>query len=223
MAFIPALIAGLGGLGGLFGSKTQQQQTSTQNQQSGSTSNTSGLNVNTPQLNPVASSGYEQLSSLFQNLLGKDPDLSGYQAQQTGNINNLANQQQQNEQEILAAKGITGPAAATGAANVESQRVGSITNLQQQIPLLANQLQQQTAGNFLNVIKGMPVGNVTQTTGIQGQNSFSSQQGTGTQNNSQNPLAGLFGGLGNLLASLYGSGAFNSQNGSPGGVPNGSN
>ena len=208
MAWVAPVLTGLGGLTGLFGNRPQIQKT-TSNTQGGSVNNTTFGNWSqqTPQLNPLAGEGYKAISDKYMNLINTDPNLSGYQAQQSGQINNLADIQRRKMQEELAARGISGPAAATAEGNIESQRFGNLTNLNQQIPLLSRQLQENTLGAAGSFYRGMPVGQYNEATGNQttGSNQWNSQQGTSTSPGNQ--LGGLFGGLGDILAMLYGRGA----------------
>jgi hypothetical protein len=170
-----------------------------------------------------------KLSSAFSNLTTA-PDLTGYQAQQTEGINKNSQLQGQAQQEALAARGLsTSPVAGAVAAGNESQRVGQISNLQASIPLLSNQLSlaNLSAGNsyLANAPKtsattGTQTGSTAQTgtsDQTQSTNQTGSQTGSGgsttlansnTQTTQQQKagggLGGLFGGLGSVLAGLFG-------------------
>jgi hypothetical protein len=218
MAWVAPIIAGLGALGGVFGSKQKQQQSGFQNQQGGSVTNfgtTSGTTTGstvTPNINPLAAGGYQAISDKYMDLLNKDPNLTGYQAEQTEQINRQSDIQKQQLRENLAARGITGPAAETAIANAEAQRFGSTINLSNKIPLLARQLMENTMGNAGGFYHGIPVGQTTAGTttsttgGTTGQNQWGSTQQGGTVTTGVNPLSGLFGGAGNILALLSGMG-----------------
>lgn len=200
--------------------KTSQQGTSTGT----TTGTTTGgyANANDADLSGKLSQAFSQLT--------KAPDLSGYQAQQTEGINKNSEFQGQAQQEALAARGLsTSPVAGAVAANTEGQRVGQISNLQASIPVLSNQLAlaNLSAGNsyLANAPKtstnvGTQTGSTAQTgTSDQTQNTNQSgvQTGVGstatTNNSTQNTqqqqksgggLGGLFGGLGSVLAGLFG-------------------
>jgi hypothetical protein len=207
MAWVAPVIAGLGALGGLFGSKQKQQNTGFQNQQAGSVTNSGFQNWQENTLNPLAGAGFTAVSNKYMDLMNQDPNLSGYQASQSEQINRQSDIQKQQLRENLAAKGITGPAAETALANAEAQRFGSNIQLSNQIPLLARQLMENTVGNAGRFYQGIPLsgtsasGNTTT-----GQNQWGSTQQGGTVTTGVNPLSGLFGGAGNILALLSGMG-----------------
>jgi len=199
--------------------------TSQQGGQSGTTSGTTTGGY----ANPLDSGLSNQLASAFSNLT-KAPDLTGYQAQQTENINKNAGATDQAQQAALAARGLsTSPVAGAVAAGNQANRVGQVTNLQQSIPLLSNQLAlaNLSAGNsyLANAPKtsattGTSSGTNFQTgtsqqTGATSQTG--SQVGTGTTNQNQTSnqttnskessgggVGGFFGGLGSVLAGLFG-------------------
>lgn len=137
-------------------------------------------------------------------------NLQPYQAQQTQLINQGSNNQQQNVDANFASRGLsTSPAAASAAANIQAQRQGAITNLNQQIPLLQNQLTGTNAGVINNILSSLPrVGSTTgSTSGTTSQSGSSSQAGNTNQNVSTSQgggAAGLFGGIGAALAGLFG-------------------
>lgn len=230
---VNAIVAGLGALSGLFGKKTTQQQQQTSNSASqtqntntniannASTSQTNQItgNTNTPNIDPTTQALLEQIKSGYASQLGTDTDLSGYAANQTEGINNQSQLQQKALSESLAARGITGPAAATAIANADAQRFSGITTLKNSIPLMAQQLQQQklqAAGGFANsTLQGSTqsgfnnTGNNTSSQQIN-QNfgttdTQSNESGTGSSSgNSGGGIGGLAGGLGPILAYLYG-------------------
>lgn len=139
------------------------------------------------------------------NQLSSNTNLQPYQAQQTQNINQQANSQSANVNAEEAARGLaTSPAAATAAANIQAQRGAAVTNLNQQIPLLQNQLTQQNSAAIGNILSILP--KVGTTAGTTGQTSSSNQTGT-TQQQVQTQqgggLAGIFGGIGQALSNLF--------------------
>ena len=229
MAFVPALLTGISALGGLFGNRPQQQQTGGAQQQTGYQSTSGVANATTTGgqqattnvnqlLDPRAAQGYDALTHKYLDMLSSDPNLAGYQAGATTDINRLADIQKKNTAETLAARGVTGPAAAAALNSVESQRIGQVSQLHQQIPLLVRNILQQTMNDASAFFGQLPrnqqttsdvatqqanqafQNNVANTTG------YTSQQGT--VNTPGNMLGGLFCGAGNALSLLYGLGAF---------------
>ena len=194
MGFVAPLIAGLTGLGGLFGNRGQQVQQNQNLNQTGSQTGTT-----TPNLDPRASGLYDQLLNHYQSLLGNQ-DLSGYQAGAIGDINQTSDIKRKAMEQMLAARGIQGPAAANTLGNVENQRFSNITQLNQQLPLLQSQLSQQALTSGQGLFGAMPYGSSQQ------QNTTNEQRAVNTTKNPGNMLGGLFSSLGPILAQLYGSG-----------------
>jgi hypothetical protein len=152
--------------------------------------------------------------------------MRGYQAQQTQSINRNADLQQQSVNNIMAAHGLsTSPAAGTAGAGVESQRFGSITNLNEGLPLLQNTLNLQNLGAAGQFAATIPHGQTTTGTGTSFSNEIGTQGttstgtstgtstslGTGTQSgNAQSSslgsagggVGGALGGFAALLAAL---------------------
>lgn len=209
MAWAPALIAGLGGLGGLFGNRKQtQQQTSRFNNLNRSNISGSQTGQVHTELNPLAGAGYNTLAAQYQKMLGQDPDLKGYEANQFSDINRQSSQLGETQQGLLASRGITGPAALNAQTGLDNQAFAQKIGIHNQIPLLAQQMQQNLMGQAGGFFNSIPTD--TYTTGYTSGASEENQTGesTGTQTNPGNMLGGLFGGMGNLLAFLYGRGAF---------------
>jgi hypothetical protein len=211
MAWMMPVAMGLSGLSGLFGSKQKQQQAGQQsNVQNSSQYQSSQM---APNLNPLAEQGYGAISDKYMGLINQDPNLSGYQAQQSEGINRAGDEQERQLRESLAARGISGPAAETAVANARSQRFGQQVQLQQQIPLLARQMQEQTLGNAGQFYKGIPVGQANW--GTSGQSGYGTTNQTGQITTGVNPLSGMFGGMGNILALLSGMGQGGGGSNSP--------
>jgi hypothetical protein len=178
----------------------------------GSQSGTTSSNLSTGQNvsgNSTTSSGYgsagttaiAQLLPLISKL-ATNTNLAPYQAQQTEAINNASNANANNINADLASRGLSrSPVASTAMANNNAQRIAATTNLQQQIPLLQNQLTQQNSGAIASILSQLP----KTTTGTTGQTGTTTQSGSTAQNvnsSSGGGIAGLFGGLGAALASL---------------------
>lgn len=241
MSWLSALLPILSGVGGLLGG---QPQTTTQNGSSTSTTGgqtnttnvgnqtntSSGTTSNTPVLNPTAQTLLNQLSSTYSGLLSQDPNLTGYQSQGENQINNNSQIQAQNAAETNAAKGVSGPAAATSQNSIDAGRIGQITNFQNSIPLLKQQMTQSLLGTGQGLFSSIPTGSTGTTSGLSTGNTLNTSQGStesqtaGTQTGSSTTpntgLAGLFGNLSTTLAGLFGgqsngNGGFPSQTGQP--------
>lgn len=145
----------------------------------------------TTQLTPEQIALLSSLNGQYTNL-NTDPDLSGYEAGQVSDINHQSNLHMQALQENLAYRGITGAAEANAEANVDSQRFGDITKLHQSIPLLRNQIQTQNLNTGIGLFGAQPRNVSTSTTGT----------------TSANKLGGGISNAANVLAYLYGKGAF---------------
>jgi hypothetical protein len=144
-----------------------------------------------------------QLLPLISKLAG-NTNLAPYQANQIEGINQQARNNTEAVNSDLAARGLSrSPAATTAIGNINAQRSGAITNLNQQIPLLQNQLTSSNAGTINNILNSLP--RTTSQTGTSSQGGSSSQTGNTSQNiNTQQGggIAGLFGGIGAALANL---------------------
>lgn len=134
-----------------------------------------------PALNPLRTStinGY--LDSL------KDPNLTSYEASGVGDINKSADSQRRLAEETLAARGVSGPAAATAINNVDANRYSDVLKFRQSVPLLATNLRNQALQNASGFINSSPRNTEVNTSG--------------------NVLGGALGGTTELLAYLYGLG-----------------
>lgn len=144
-----------------------------------------------------------QLLPLLSKLTGST-NLAPYQASQIQGINQQANNSTEGVNADLAARGLSrSPAASTTVGNINAQRTGAITNLNQQIPLLQNQLTQSNANTIGGILNMLP--RVSSQSGTTNQSGISNQSGTTNQNinsSSGGGVAGLFGGIGAALANL---------------------
>lgn len=158
--------------------------------------------------------------------LTKAPDLTGYEAQQAQQINSNSKLAGDAQQEALASRGLsTSPVAGSVAATQEGSRIGQISNLQASIPLLSNQLALSNLGAANSFLANAPKTSTTSGTSSQqgttqqsqSTNQSGTQSGSGStaiNNTSQSNTAsnqkagggagGIFGGLGSILASLFG-------------------
>lgn len=204
-AALPFITTALGALGGLLGNRPSTTTQSGTSNTTG-TQNTSGSSLITGSKGPAGDYLNSDLITKYLAMLNQDPDLSGYRAGGIGDINRLADVRNRNINETMAAHGISGPALGTSLINSENNRTGDITKFSQGIPLMAQQLNLgnlNAAGNFA---AGLPESQMTNFNNTE--NSTQNTQQTGNVNQPGNMLGGLFGGAGNMLAYLYGNGAF---------------
>jgi len=116
------------------------------------------------------------------------PSLGGYVAGQTANINAAADAQSKAVDAIMASRGLsTSPVAATAQGGVQQNRINQITGMQQQAPLLLNQLQLANLAGASNLFGQLPKG--TTTTGTQAGTSTQTQTGTQTGQQTGSTLA----------------------------------
>lgn len=206
----------------LLSTLSQIQGTQAQ-QQAGTTTGTS--------TGGYATSGATNLSTNLAGAYGaiaQPTNLAPYQSQQIAQINQNSNATGQAQQAELAAKGLsTSPVSGAVAAQTTAQRTGQITSLDESLPLLQQQLTLQNLGAGTSYLAGAPKTQATggtttgTTTGQTSQTGTTSQTGNTSESGSQNTnvnststtqqnqetgggLSGLFGGLGSVLASLFG-------------------
>lgn len=114
----------------------------------------------TPTLSPESTALMNQLIQRYS--AQANPSLTGYQAQQTQGINANADIQSQAVNNIMASRGLsTSPVAATAAAGVEQNRANQITSMQEQLPLLQNQLNLQNLAGATQLFSTLPKGQTT--------------------------------------------------------------
>jgi Chaperone of endosialidase len=218
------ILGGIGGtLAGLFPTPSNSQQTNwgqgTQNSSSsGSSSSNSSSSLNsllqllqtisgtstaaqsgttstTPNLSPGNQQLIDQLTRSYSTLT--NPSLTGYGAQQTSSINANSNAQEQAVNALMASRGLsTSPVAGTAQAGIEQNRVNQIDSMQQQLPILQNQMNLQNLGAASSFAASIPKGSTT-TTGGQStqsneQTTESSQQQQQQQQQFQNMWQNLF-------------------------------
>jgi hypothetical protein len=133
----------------------------------------------TPTLSPESAAFMNQLIQKYTTQTA--PSLTGYSAGQTQGINANAGLQHQAVNNIMASRGLaTSPVAATAEAGVEQNRVNQITNMQEQLPLLQNQLNLQNLGAATQFFNTLPRGQQTAQIGTQQQTGSGTQTGTST-------------------------------------------
>jgi len=234
---------GLGALGGLFPDtgSTKSQSTGSQvstgntalnsssqfqnflnflNTMKGTTTGSgTGTTTTTPNLTPQMQAYLNQLIGRGANLTA--PSLTGYQAQQTQNINQNADLQRQAVNNIMATRGLaSSPVSATAEAGIEQNRINNITGMQEQLPMLRNQMDLQNLAQSSQIANMFPMlaGATQQTQQAQTQDTSQTQTGQqdtsgfaqswqnifnfmqGFQNNWQNQQTSQGGGLGGALS-----------------------
>lgn len=219
---LPIAMAGASGLAGLFSGRPQTQTSTTQSQKeyydwlsnvlSGNTSQeTSGWEAPTYD-ETQAGARDEILRMLMQRAIGS-MDMRGYQAQGLREINANADLQRKALQNLMASRGLGySPVAANAFGQGEAGRLGQAVQFTNQIPLVQNQLQGQSINDLANFWSKIPTGRMTGGTqygtswqaGDQIRRGTESGTSTTTGQESGNRLSGLFSGLGQALAAIYG-------------------
>jgi hypothetical protein len=151
------------------------------------TTGTTAAGTTTPNISPQAQALINQLTQKYMTL--QPPSMTGYGAQQTANINAGANAQEQAVNNIMASRGLgTSPVAATAQAGVEQNRVNQITGMQQQLPILQQQMNLQNLAQAGNFAASIPYGQTTgqTTTGTTSQDSTQNTTGTSEQQSTNN-------------------------------------
>lgn len=149
-----------------------------------SLSELSSTSTTNPNLSPEHQALINNLISKYSALTNKPVDMSGYQTQQTQNINRNSNLSKQAVDSVMAARGLTtSPVSGTSDANIEASRVSQINNMAQGIPLLQNQMENQNLQGAVALSNSIPHGSTT--TGFQSQSGTQQGSQTGTQSGSQ--------------------------------------
>jgi len=197
---VPLAISGLGALAGSFGNKPQKTTTDSSNI---STGNFQQSGYTAPVYDPATQELRDTLTSQFKGLA--TPDLSGYAASGIGQINNNSDIRTRALQNSLAARGLSNsPIASIAPALSQSQRIGDISQFQNNLPLLQQQLLLQNLNAGAGYLKGLPIGQSTTSSGA----NYGTQTGHSVQTGTGNQAAGGLAGLATTLAGLYGKGAF---------------
>lgn len=177
-AALPWLVPAAASLfGGILGNK-KQTQTST--------------STTTPTLDPAYGPIQSMLLQQIQQRMTNPSKLpSGYEAGQISSINNTYNQVGQSLDNRLTARGLgTSPVAGAGAATLEAGRGGDIVRMQQGLPLIERQMQNDDLAQAMQML-GYGRGTTV----------------TSTATTPSNMLGGAATSLSSMLAYLYGKGA----------------
>lgn len=191
----PVIGAGISGLAGLFGGGKQQETKSSKDETQTQNYSQSGTSATTANLNPFQ----QQLAQLFTkgaiDSYNTGTNLAPYSSAGLQGLAKQGDTQSKIISNILAQRGLSySPAAATGQIMNTMDIGGKMSNFLSGIPLLAKQLQQQGLDNMMKAFSTQPITTSTATTGT-GSSTMTDKM-TGTNVQSGNPLAGLFGGIG---------------------------
>lgn len=144
---------------------------------------TQGTSTSIPLLSPETSAFLANLMGRYSSLTS--PSLTGYQAQQTQNINASSDAQQKAVDAIMASRGLsTSPVAATSAANIQQNRLNQINQVKENLPILQNQLDLANLGAATSLFSVIPKGTygITSGTSDTSQTGGTTQQQSGTTN-----------------------------------------
>jgi hypothetical protein len=166
---LPLALSGASFLGGLFGNHRSQTTTNP--------------------IDPAYSGIQSALIPMIQKRLANSADLSGLRA---GNVSAINQDYAAGEKALtnrLTARGLgSSPVAGAGIASLQRARVGSIASMDQKLPLIQDQMQQDALQQALVAI------NASRPQKVEG--------------NIGGGAGGALGGLGGMLGFLYGQGAF---------------
>jgi len=193
-----SLVAGLAGVAGAFPNSGTQTTNS-----SGTSNTTANSNFNgssTPILSEENQALLHQLTNQYSHLAQVGVNLQPYQQQQEQQINRNSGLASRASMEALARRGLSNsPVAGTVAANQEGNRINQITNFQQGIPLLANQLNLQNAGAAGQFAASIPHG-TSQTGNTDSTSNTATTNNSTTKTSSGGGAGGFLGGLGKALS-----------------------
>lgn len=227
-----AILQALGALSGAFtntpttvtnnGTTLNNATTNTNsNTNTNNTTTNNGTVTTTPNLNPTAQNLITEGGNLAASL-SSDPNLTGYLANQESQISQSTIDQENALQSELAAHGITsGAASVAPILNAENQKFAQDVQLQNQIPLLAQQLNQQDLSAIQSFLNAIPEGvtqntnNTSNTTGTSSTQGTSNTQGVQQNNNTQvtsgNMIGGALTGLLSIIELINGLNGGNSK------------
>lgn len=192
---IPALLGGLGAIGGGLGNR--KQQTKTDSTQSGSF-DTSSSPLYDPTTLGVRDNILARLLSRNEAVpdFTKEYELGGLENINTGNESLM-----RNVDRILTQRGLNrSPVGANASLQGMINKLNQGVQFRNTLPLLQRDIETNELDRLTNFFSGLPVGQRTSGT--------STGTSSGTQEQPGNVLGGLFGGGSSLLGLLYGLGAF---------------
>lgn len=194
-------VSGLGGLGagiaGGMGGTTTTKGTNTTN----GTSSQNGTFNTTPVFDPATEGLRQQLIKSVLGNLGTDTDMSGYLSGALQTNNQGFDAAKTALGQTLAQRGLTySPVSGAAMGNLDTQRIGAGIGIQNQIPLLQQQMYQQKLQQALQTFGAMPYGQ----SGTSSQNGATSQTQNVDMSQTTKPSGGIFGGIMEGLGALGG-------------------
>ena len=170
------------------------------------TNGTTGA-TSTPNLDSAGQSLEPFITEAARNLVNGGFNPTSYISSGVNNINRNSELQKQAIDSIMAARGLsTSPVSATAAVKADQNRLNQISDLENNAPIIANQIAQQNLATANSAFNSLPRG-VTSNGTSTGTSDTSASQGGG--------LGSALGGLGSILAWLAASGAGQNKNSGP--------
>lgn len=148
----------------------------------------SSATTSTQEIDPNIIAATNAVFGGYQSLLNEDPKLTGMLANDMSTRNQGAEIERRRAIERAAQSGIFGPAQLGIESSIEGRRVAGNVQAQNQLPILAKQMRENTLAGFANAIAGAPYGSRT----------------TGTVDASGNMAGGGVTGLTAMLAEIRG-------------------
>lgn len=191
---VPLIGMGLSALGGLFGNRSQTATKTT-------TSDIDQTQANHVNYDPLMQAYRDQMLGAWQQRMRQPVNslVDSYVANGANNINAGAGALRKNAASRAAASGGGySPNASAGA--IDQGRVGSLVQLYNSAPQIAQQMQLANLQGGSQFLSSLPYDTTSNTTG----HNTSTEKATAPGN----MLGGLFGGAGASLGAMYGMGAF---------------
>lgn len=219
---IPLIVSALGALSGYLGNRKGARTSTTDQFQELIRNLTDSTDIDiTEEIAPFLSEEQQGFqSSLIREALDQlyrpDTQLDSIVTQGIRNINTGGDLQKTALARSLAARGLSrSPAAVSAIGNVEGQRIANISDFRSQAPVIADQLRRSNLDLISNIFARLPKGQRSSRTGTTTTTSTgsSTSRGTGTSIGAGSALGSGLGTTAQLLAYLYGQGAFGNQKG----------
>ena len=197
--FIPALLSGIGALGGALGNRSQTNR-QTQNSNSTTTSNSSSMPT-------YGETELDVRNNILRQLLGATEDTTDFTTGAVNSgiqgINATDAARRRMQQAMITSRGLGRTTAGVNAlAGGDQFRQGQINQLMAQAPFQQEQIRSNRLGDLSRFFATLPVG--TSNTGTSTTNST----GTATQTTPGNMAAGGLQSGSSIAALLYGMGKF---------------
>lgn len=180
----------------------------------GNTSNTSTTN---PNITAAHQALIDQLTQQYTSMIGKNLNTDQIRNPALSQINSSSNAQADAVKNIMAARGVSGPAAATADVNVQNSRFKNINDFDTQLPLLMQNLKLGNLNAASQFQSTIPHGTTTTSSGTTDNTTSGDQSNNQSTQGGQNGqtqtwqqqqqqqgggLGGFLGGLFSILATL---------------------